>query len=196
MGRKRKDVLNKHKICSTKYCNNQVNRIGTDNYCTDCRKAVNYRRWLKSKGLFEGNYLYVYFSQDKALYVGLTHNYKRRHEEHLNGDKVFMEEDLWQYRAVHEFSGGITHKELEYLEYILIQYYKKKSDLLTNHQKMNKNAYELIPNERKQELKKMLCDEMLKNNVIYINNNYRKAFAETIDLNYLQKKIPCLATKN
>ena len=188
VGRKRKNVVNKHKKCSTRYCNTKVNTLGTDNYCTDCRQAINHRNWLKRKGLYDGNYLYVYFSHLGALYVGLTHNYDERHKQHLKSDKRFIEEDLWQYRVVYEFSDEIKHKELEYLEYILIQYHKNKSDLLTNYQKINKNNYKLIPEHRKRELKVMLRDEMVKNNVVNLNNSYRKALAETIELNYLQKK--------
>ena len=98
MGRKRKNVINKHKKCSTRYCNNKPSAYGTDNYCEECRKYLNQKRELKKKNLWGGNYLYVYFSGNNALnslYVGLTHNYVNRHEEHLRSDKVFIKEELW-----------------------------------------------------------------------------------------------------
>lgn len=76
---------------------------------------------------------------------------------------------------------------------MLIQYHKTKSQLLTNHQKMNKQSYDLIPEERKKELKILLCEEMKKNNVVNMNDNYNKVRLEKVDINYLQKKIPMSA---
>ena len=187
MGRKRKNIINPHKVCSARYCNNRTNIYGTDSYCDECRKYANQKRELKKKGLYGGNFLYVYQSHLGALYVGLTHNYEERHKQHLKSDKVFIEEDLWQHRVVYEFDDKLTHKELEYLEYVLIQYHKTKSQLLTNHQKMNKVSYDLIPEERKKELKILLCEEMKKNNVVNVNYNYNKEKMQNVDINYLQK---------
>lgn len=199
MGRKRKNVINSNKVCSNKYCFNHVSIKGTDNYCDDCRQVINYRNWLKRKGLFGGNFLYVYFSHKGALYVGLTHNHEERHKQHLKSDKRFIEEDLWQYRVVYKFSDKLTHKELEYLEYVLIQYHKTKSQLLTNQQKMQKVSHDHIPEERKKELKILLCEEMKKNNVVNMNDNYNKEKMQNVDINYLKnckKKSSCLATED
>lgn len=198
MGRKRKNVINPNKICSARYCNNRTNNYGTDSYCDECRKYANQKRELKKKGLFGGNFLYVYFSHLGALYVGLTHDYEERHKQHLKSDKVFIEEDLWQYRVVYKFDDKLNHKELEYLEYILIQYHKTKSPLLTNQQKMQKMLYDNIPTERQRELKVMLRDEMVKHNVVNVNTVYNKVRLEKVDVNYLQKmqkKIPMSANK-
>lgn len=193
MGRKRKNVINPHKKCSARYCNNRTNVYGTDSYCDECRQYANRKRELKKKGLFGGNFLYVYHSHLGALYVGLTHNYEERHKQHLKSDKVFIEEDLWQYRVVYKFDDKLNHKELEYLEYVLIQYHKTKSPLLTNQQKMQKVSYDHIPLERQRELKIMLRDEMVKHNVVNVNTGYNKVRLEKVDVNYLQKmqkKIP------
>lgn len=198
MGRKRKNIINPNKVCSNRYCNNTPHMYGTDSYCVECRKYANQKRELKKKGLFGGNFLYVYQSHLGALYVGLTHNYTERHKQHLKGDKRFIEEDLWQYRVVYQFDDKLNHKELEYLEYVLIQYHKTKSELLTNHQKMDKMSYDHIPLERQRELKVMLCEEMKKNNVVDVNTGYNKVRLEKVDLNYLQKmqkKIPMSANK-
>ena len=193
MGRKRKNIINPNKVCSNRYCNNTPHVYGTDSYCPSCRQYANQKRELKKKGLYGGNFLYVYQSHLGALYVGLTHNYTERHKQHLKSDKVFIEEDLWQYRVVYKFDDKLNHKELEYLEYVLIQYHKTKSELLTNHQKMQKVSYDLIPEERKKELKILLCEEMKKNNVVNVNYNYNKEKMQNVDINYLQKlhkKIP------
>lgn len=198
MGRKRKNVINPHKVCSARYCNNRTNVYGTDSYCDECRQYANRKRELKKKGLFGGNFLYVYFSHKGALYVGLTHNYEERHKQHLKSDKRFIEEDLWQYRVVYQFDDKLNHKELEYLEYVLIQYHKTKSPLLTNQQKMQKVSYDHIPLERQRELKIMLRDEMVKHNVVNVNTGYNKVRLEKVDVNYLQKlqkKIPMSANK-
>lgn len=199
MGRKRKNVINPNKVCSARYCNNTPNSYGTDSYCDECRKYANQKRELKKKGLFGGNFLYVYFSHKGALYVGLTHNHEERHKQHLKSDKRFIEEDLWQYRVVYKFSDKLTHKELEYLEYVLIQYHKTKSQLLTNQQKMQKVSHDHIPEERKKELKILLCEEMKKNNVVNVNDNYNKVKMQNVDINYLKnckKKSSCLATED
>lgn len=168
---------------------------GTDSYCVECRKYANQKRELKKKGLFGGNFLYVYQSHLGALYVGLTHNHIERHKQHLKSNKVFIEEDLWQYRVVYQFDDKLNHRELEYLEYVLIQYHKTKSQLLTNQQKMQKVSHDHIPEERKKELKILLCEEMKKNNVVNVNYNYNKVKMQNVDINYLQKKIPMSANK-
>ena len=199
MGRRRKNVLNKYKKCSSRYCGNKVSRVGTDNYCDECRQAINYRNWLKRKGLFGGNYIYVYFSHKGALYVGLTHNYVERHKQHLKSDKVFIEEDLWQYREVYEFSDKLNRVELEYLEYVLIQLHKSKSPFLTNDKKMTKMDYEHIPLERKSELKGMIKMVVPKHYVANINTNYSKRKMDNVDINYLKKckkKSSSLATED
>ena len=198
MGRKRKNIINPNKVCSNRYCNNTPHVYGTDSYCPSCRQYANQKRELKKKGLYGGNFLYVYQSHLGALYVGLTHNYTERHKQHLKSDKVFIEEDLWQYRVVYKFYDKLKHKELEYLEYVLIQYHKTKSELLTNQQKMQKMSYDNIPIERQRELKILLCNEMKKNNVVNVNTGYNKVRLEKVDINYLQKlqkKIPMSANK-
>lgn len=192
MGRKRKNVINKHKKCSTRYCNNKPSAYGTDNYCEECRKYLNQKRELKKKNLWGGNYLYVYFSGNNALnslYVGLTHNYVNRHEEHLRSNKVFIREELWHKRVVYKLSDDINHKELEFLEYKLIQFYKNRSKLLTNEKKMNKRIYDNIPSERQTELNKMLAMEIKSNGFfVDINKNYNRQKSEVVDINYLQNK--------
>ena len=189
MGRKRKNVINKHKKCSTRYCNNKPSCYGTDNYCEECRKYLNYKRELKKKGLFGGNYLYVYFGGNNALYVGLTHNYVNRHEEHLRSDKVFIKEELWHKRVVYKLSDDINHKELEFLEYKLIQFYKNRSEFLTNDKKMKKRIYDNIPKERQTELNKMLATEIKSSSFfVDINKNYNRQKSEIVDINYLQNK--------
>lgn len=192
MGRKRKNVINKHKKCSTRYCNNKPNTYGTDNYCKECRKYLNQKRELKKKGLFGGNYLYVYFSSNNvlnSLYVGLTHNYVERHKEHQKSDKVFIKEELWHKRVVYKLLDDINHKELEFLEYKLIQFCKNRSKLLTNDKKMKKRIYDNIPSERQTELNKMLASE-IKNGGFFIdvNKNYNAEKMEMVDINYLQNK--------
>lgn len=190
MGRKRKNVINKHKKCSTKYCNNKPSAYGTDNYCSKCRQAINYKNFLKRKGLFGGNYLYVYFmNKNNALYVGLTHNYIERHKEHLRSDKVFIREELWHKRVVHKYDNKLSQIELEYLEYALIQFYKKKQNMLTNKAKVDDNRnYSLIPKTRKHELIEMLKSEIIRNDIVDVNKNYDRVKSELVDINYLQNK--------
>lgn len=191
MGRKRKNVINKHldKKCSSRYCKNIVSRTGTDNYCSKCRQAINYKNFLKRKGLFGGNYLYVYFSHKSVLYVGLTHNYVERHKEHLRGDKVFIKEELWHKRVVHKYDDKLSQIELEYLEYALIQFYKKKQNMLTNKAKVDDNRnYSLIPKVRKHELIEMLKSEIIRNDIVDVNKNYNAEKMEMVDINYLQNK--------
>lgn len=199
MGRKRKNVINPNKICSARYCNNRTNVYGTDSYCDECRKYANKKRELKKKGRW-GNYLYVYFDHNEnALYVGITGDYIDRHEEHLRGDKVFIQENLWKKRIVYKIED-INRVELEYLEYVLIQYHKTKSELLTNHQKMQKASYDHIPLERQRELKVLLCNQMKTDGFFEnLNDNYNKVKMQNIDINYLKnckKKSSCLATED
>lgn len=200
MGRKCKNVINKHKKCSTKYCNNKPNTYGTDNYCKECRKYLNHKRELKKKNLWGGNYLYVYFSSNNvlnSLYVGLTHNYVERHEEHLRGDKVFIKEELWHKRVVYKLSDDINHKELEFLEYKLIQFCKNRSKLLTNDKKMKKRIYDNIPQERQTELNKMLATEIKSSGFfVDVNKNYNAEKMEMVDINYLQNKKILLVCKH
>lgn len=192
MGRKRKNVINKHldKKCSSRYCKNIVSDMGTDNYCSKCRQAINYKNFLKRKGLYGGNYLYVYFmNKNNALYVGLTHNYVERHKEHLRGDKVFIKEDLWHKRVVHKYDDKLSQIELEYLEYALIQFYKKKQNMLTNKAKVDDNRnYSLIPKTRKHELIEMLKSEIIRNDIVDVNKNCDRVKSELVDINYLQNK--------
>ena len=199
MGRKRKNVINPNKICSNRYCNNTPHMYGTDSYCPSCRQYANRKRELKKLGRW-GNYLYVYFDHNgNALYVGITGDYIDRHKEHLRGDKVFINEDLWQKRTVYKIDG-INRIELEYLEYVLIQYHKKRSQLLTNDNKMQKMSYDHIPQERKRELHILLCNEMKKNGFFEnLNDNYNKVKMQNIDINYLKnckKKSSCLQTED
>ena len=199
MGRKRKNVINPHKVCSNRYCNNTPHAYGTDSYCAECRQYANRKRELKKLGRW-GNYLYVYFDHNgNALYVGLTNDYVDRHEEHLRGDKVFMREDLWRKRIVYKIDG-INRVELEYLEYVLIQYHKKRSQLLTNDNKMQKMSYDHIPQERKRELHILLCNQMKSDGFFEnLNDNYNKVKMQNIDINYLKnckKKSSCLQTED
>lgn len=199
MGRKRKNVINPHKVCSARYCNNKPNDYGTDSYCAECRQYANRKRELKKLGRW-GNYLYVYFDhRGNGLYVGITGDYIDRHKEHLRGDKVFIREDLWQKRIVYKIDS-INRVELEYLEYVLIQYHKTKSELLTNHQKMQKASYDHIPQERQRELKVLLCNQMKSDGFFEnLNDNYNKVKMQNIDINYLKnckKKSSCLATED
>ena len=84
---------------------------------------------------------------------------------------------------------GINHKELEFLEYKLIQFCKNRSKLLTNEKKMNKRIYDNIPSERQTELNKMLAMEIKSNGFfVDINKNYNRQKSEVVDINYLQNK--------
>lgn len=192
MGRKRKNVINKHldKKCSSRYCKNIVSRMGTDNYCSKCRQSINYKNFLKRKNLWGGNYLYVYFmNNNNVLYVGLTHNHVERHKEHLRSDKVFIREELWHKRVVHKYDDKLSQIELEYLEYALIQFYKKKQNMLTNKAKVDDNRnYSLIPKTRKHELIEMLKSEIIRNDIVDVNKNYDRVKSELVDINYLQNK--------
>lgn len=172
---------------------------GTDSYCPSCRQYANRKRELKKLGRW-GNYLYVYFDHNgNALYVGITGDYIDRHKEHLRGDKVFINEDLWQKRTVYKIDG-INRIELEYLEYVLIQYHKKRSQLLTNDNKMQKMSYDHIPQERKRELHILLCNQMKSDGFFEnVNYNYNKVKMQNIDINYLKnckKKSSCLQTED
>ena len=139
--------------------------------------------------MFGGNYLYVYFSHKSDLYVGLTHNYVERHKEHQKSDKVFIKEELWHKRVVYKLLDDINHKELEFLEYKLIQFCKNRSKLLTNDKKMKKRIYDNIPQERQTELNKMLAFEIENGGFfVDVNKNYNAEKMEMVDINYLQNK--------
>lgn len=90
---------------------------------------------------------------------------------------------------MYKLLDDINHKELEFLEYKLIQFCKNRSKLLTNDKKMKKRIYDNIPSERQTELNKMLASE-IKNGGFFVdvNKNYNAEKMEMVDINYLQNK--------